>query len=115
MRHEGLLPQPVDLGNGRIRQETSVYRASGVTSAGLWAICAEHVDNHATQMKARGTAEAVAFLEKNLSFDADGNPHPRHANVIGWPEEKHARKNLAREIADRMTLEVRPDSSNQEP
>jgi hypothetical protein len=66
-------------------------------------------------MKARATASAAAFLERNLSFDPDGHPHPRHANVIGWPEEKHARKNLARELADRMTLEVRPDLSKSEP
>lgn len=90
-----------------MRYEISVYRAQGATPAELWAICAEHVDKPGARMKARGTVEAKAFLDQQLVFDPDGKPHARHANVIGWPDEKHARKNLALEIADRMTLEVR--------
>ena len=60
-------------------------------------------------MKARGTVDAAAFLDARLTVEPDGKPHPRHANVIGWPEDKHARKNVAREIANKMILEVRPD------
>jgi hypothetical protein len=58
-------------------------------------------------MKARGTVDAGQFFNQGLSFDANGDPHPRHADVIGWPAEKHARKDVAREIADKMRLEVR--------
>jgi hypothetical protein len=77
-------------------------------SSELWTICATHVDKPGASMKARGTVTAEAFLDTKLAFDPDGKPHPRHANVVGWPEDKHARKNLAREIADKMTLELRP-------
>jgi len=58
-------------------------------------------------MKARATGDAGQFLNQGLSFDANGDPHPRHADVIGWPAEKHAQKNVAREIADKLHLEAR--------
>lgn len=108
VKHEGLLPPSLNPQAGLSRYETSVYRTAGANSQTLWAICARHVDAADAAMKARGTVEAHVVLAQGLSFDADGKPHPWHANVIGWPEEKHARKNLARMIADRMTLEVRP-------
>jgi len=59
-------------------------------------------------MKARGTADAAAFLDRQLAFDVNGVPHPRHTDVISWPTAKHAQKELAREIAELMTLEKRP-------
>ena len=108
MKHEGLLPPPPNPAAAHPRYETSVYRADGTASAELWRICAAHIDQPEVAMKARGTVEAAVFLDAQLTFDPDGKPHPRHANVIGWPEDKHARKNLAREIANKMTLELRP-------
>jgi hypothetical protein len=60
-------------------------------------------------MKARGSCLAQKVLESALSFDADGTPHARHANVIGWPIPKHEWKNIQQKIADAMTLEVRPN------
>ncbi len=107
VRAEGLLPPPVDAARGRLRLETSVYRADGATSEELWRICFLHVDDPNAPMKARGTVDAGQFFNQGLSFDANGDPHPRHADVIGWPAEKHARKDVAREIADKMRLEVR--------
>lgn len=93
VRHEGLLPPPPNPAAGRARYESSVYRAESASSAELWAICS---------------------IEQQLVFDADGKPHRRHANVIGWPEDKHARKNLAREVADRMRLEMRLPETNRD-
>lgn len=60
-------------------------------------------------MKARGSCLAQKVFESSLSFDADGIPHARHANVIGWPMPKHEWKNIQQKIADAMTLEVRPN------
>ena len=114
VRHEGLLPPPPNPAAGRARYESSVYRAESASSAELWAICSEYVDVADARMKARGTVDARVFIEQQLVFDADGKPHRRHANVIGWPEDKHARKNLAREVADRMTLEMRLPETNRD-
>jgi hypothetical protein len=92
------------------RLEWSTYRAKELASADLWNICGKHIDNPATGYvpKARGTCAASAFMEWGLSFDADGKPHPRHANVIGWPLTKHELKNIQQKIAPSMVLEIRP-------
>ena len=59
------------------------------------------------QVSAYGPAKAI--LEAGLTFDADGKPHPRHANVIGWdPLEKHVRKQQAVNIACAFRFEMRP-------
>jgi hypothetical protein len=50
-------------------------------------------------------------MNLGLTFDPDGKPHPRHANVIGWPDpivKKHELKNLQQKIAPSMKLELRP-------
>lgn len=46
-------------------------------------------------------------IRENLSFDPDGKPHPQHANIVGWPADKHERKNVQQKIAATMELEVR--------
>jgi hypothetical protein len=58
-------------------------------------------------MKARGTCAAGFVLEQALALDADGKPHPRHANIIEWPDAKHAQKIIQQKIAGQMTLEIR--------
>ena len=90
--------------------ETSVYRAIGAASKELWDICSARVDQPATQriMKARGTCSAQAMFDEKLTFDADGRPHPRHANVVAWPDAKNERKIVQQKIAASMTLEIRP-------
>jgi hypothetical protein len=50
------------------------------------------------------------LLDCSLEFDADGDPHPRHANLLGWPVQKNEQKILQLKIAGAMTLEVRPVS-----
>jgi hypothetical protein len=34
----------------------------------------------------RGVGPARAVFVVNLGFDADGNPYPEHANIIGWDD-----------------------------
>jgi hypothetical protein len=108
VRHEGLLPADPDPQSPAPRYETSVYRALGATSEELWAICTAHVDQPDQAMKGRGTTSAGVFDAQRLSIDPNAIPHPRHADVIGWPDDKHTRKALAQRIADTMALEARP-------
>lgn len=32
----------------------------------------------------RGVGPASAIFDVELGFDADGEPYPEHANIIGW-------------------------------
>ena len=54
----------------------------------------------------------VPFVLDDFSFDADGKPHPRHANVVGWSEDmpKHELKNIQQRIAAEMQLELRNEA-----
>lgn len=89
-----------------------MYRAEGASSSELWAICAAHIDDLASQRtaKARGTCLAADICKERLTFDADGRPHRRHANVVGWPAggSKDILKNMQQKIAGAMRLELRP-------
>jgi hypothetical protein len=59
-------------------------------------------------MKARGICEVRQILAEKLALDANGIPHPRHADLIGWPQAKHEWKLIQQKIAAAMKLEVRP-------
>jgi hypothetical protein len=65
-----------------------MFRAAGATSAVLWGICSTYVDSRSARRvaKARGTCAASVLIDQCLGFDLDGRPHPRHVNVIGWPD-----------------------------
>lgn len=34
----------------------------------------------------RGVGLASAVFDVDLGFDADGEPYPEHANIIGWDD-----------------------------
>ena len=50
--------------------------------------------------------KASAVYENNLDVDPDNNP-PRHADIVGWPQERSERKLIAEELAARATLRLR--------
>lgn len=91
------------------RLEMSAYRVDTVTTPEIWDICAKHVDDRSVPRiaKARGTCIANIMVLAGLSFDPDGDPHPRHVNVTGWPTAKHEQKNIQQKIAATMELELR--------
>jgi len=91
------------------RLELSVYRTTALLPAQIWEICNRFVDNHSAHRlaKARGFCRAEIPIREGLSFDPDGEPHPQHANIVGWPAEKHELKNVQQKIAAAMELEVR--------
>lgn len=45
-------------------------------------------------------------LELSLRVEPEPSPHPLHANIIAWPEEKSERKLLAMELAARAQLHL---------
>jgi len=67
------------------RLEVSVCRSSTLTEAQVWTICSTYFDVHAPKPAiGRGVGPAAAVFAEELAFDADGIPHPEHANIIGW-------------------------------
>ncbi|HEU0274644.1 MAG TPA: hypothetical protein VFQ83_08975 [Candidatus Udaeobacter sp.] len=99
------------------RLETSVCRSSGLSEAQVWSICSAYFDIHAPKPAiGRGVGPAAAVFAENLAFDADGNPYPEHANIIGWhdatdqPDEelKHFWMDQAQRMAKQFSYIRRP-------
>ena len=60
-------------------------RSSELTESQVWSICSTHFDAHSPKPAiGRGVGPAAAVFAEKLVFDADGKPHPEHANIIGW-------------------------------
>ncbi len=87
----------------------SVFRIDGLTLEEVWEIGKRGVIDLMVQPKElHGLADIKVsqVKEVNLEVDPDDNP-PRHANLIGWPEEKHRQKLVAAELAARAKLVLR--------
>jgi hypothetical protein len=92
----------------RNRFETSTQRTDGLRSDEIWALGYRYVEKN-RRIKARGYCEAsLVTAQASLHFDINGEPYPRHADIVGWPADEDARLMLATEIANGMTLEVDP-------
>ncbi|MFQ5616880.1 MAG: hypothetical protein ACE5GO_10545 [Anaerolineales bacterium] len=59
---------------------------------------------------ARGDLFARNYLEEDLEIEPTLEPHPLHANVNGWPEEKQKRIFIAKNLADKAVLYIRKNT-----
>lgn len=79
---------------------TSVFRTQGLDRSSVHGLALDVSGTRSPQLKGYATFAATAVLSiPPLSLEADPSSHPRHANVIGWPDEKAERIGLARELA----------------
>src|SRR5438034_2404952 len=76
---------------------------------GDWYVARKRADRRA--VLARADLQALEFARQRLEIRPDRNPHPRHANVTGWPEDKPALKMKAVDHANRARLLLKPEAS----
>jgi hypothetical protein len=97
----------------RERLETSTHRIAHLTDAQIWHLGQTHVANpeQGRTIKARGTGPFELVTAQQLSLDVNGEPYPRHVDVVGWPHDKDDQLMKATEIADKLTLELGPTES----
>jgi hypothetical protein len=84
----------------------SVFRIDGLQLEEIWEIGQREVIDAMCQPKRlHGIADVkVSTVQKNdLEVEPDNIP-PRHANIIGWPEEKAQRMLIAQELAAEAKL-----------
>jgi hypothetical protein len=89
--------------------KTSVFRIGGLTDSAVLRIGRQRVEGTRT-LHGWGVFEASAVLDVGLRLDPDDVP-PRHANIVGWPDEKDANWAIAQELsalASDLKLVVRP-------
>jgi hypothetical protein len=78
----------------------SVTRHRSATESEIWTIAQSVATKRQRTLYGRADVGVSAFLRHRLSVDsAPEQDNPNHANVLGWPAEKAAQKNLAQEIA----------------
>lgn len=87
-----------------------MYRTSDVPEEEIWNIGREAVAKPRDgSLYARGDVPVAAIVKTGLKVVPDTGPHPRHANITGWPPEKDKQKMLAVEIADASELMLPSD------
>lgn len=92
VRHSAFMP-PED-------KRLSVFRTSGLQENEIWRL------GDALRAKpplGRADISALAINKSGLTIVPDDTP-PRHANILGWPDEASAIKLKALELADRSHL-----------
>lgn len=88
-------------------RKQSVYRTSALSEQKIWQIGNDCVA--APQEKniyARGDLVALYIFKTGLKVVPDKKPHPKHADITGWPEEKHEQLMLAKVLAKKATLQI---------
>ena len=84
----------------------SVFRISDLTENEILTIGDSIGILRSKPCAGRADIKATAVVESDLSIDADDIP-PRHANIVGWPEEDSAIKLKAMELAEKAQLHLK--------
>jgi len=101
VKHNAFLPPP--------NLEHSVYRTSSLDDSAIWKLGRSYVaEPRGKTLKGRGDLRASVILDTGLTLNSDPAPHPLHANIIGWPTDKHEQLQLAVELAEAASLVVAP-------
>jgi hypothetical protein len=90
----------------RGRFETSTFRIGGLDEGSVWRLAEQHVEPTQGRVIASAIVQGSGVFDAGLDIDPDDVP-PRHACIIGWPEEKEARKEHALLLREMSHLEMR--------
>lgn len=104
-------PQAFMPGNIGGSIELSVFRISGLSNELIWGIADEQVLPNLPVVKGgnirtiHGRADIVVSDVSNVGLDVEPDDiPPGHANIVGWPNERHEQLSKAQELAANATL-----------
>jgi hypothetical protein len=101
VRYAAFMPNPK---NG----ETSVFRISGISDRDIWEIGDREVGLKRDKPVLGRADIGVSFVfTKGLNV-VPSEPPVRHANIVGWPEEKSEQTLIALELAARAIFQKKP-------
>lgn len=87
--------------------KTSVYRIIGLGDPEIFEIGQRFVAEKMNKLLlGRADIKVLKILEKDLSVISHPVPHPRHANIVDWPEEREKYRLIAIELADEAELHL---------
>lgn len=92
--------------------EVSVFRIDGLDTAAIFEI-GRRVAGSGRSEQLKGRADLTAAIVRRASLDVVPVPrtHVRHANIVGWPQEKERDRVLSMELASNSTLHLPPTSA----
>ena len=89
-------------------RKLSVFQIKELAETEIWRI-GETCISQPTGRTLHGRADISVLSVHNVDLKIDpNNKPPRHANIIGWPEEKSKQKLFALELAAKATLKLKP-------
>lgn len=86
--------------------EVSVFRIDQLSEKQIWTTGAEIASGGNRKLHARGDIRALVVRESRLDVVSD-EPPTRHANVIGWPQEKSEQQLIAQQLAASAVLRLK--------
>jgi hypothetical protein len=96
--------------------ELSITRHGGLTEDDIWGIGRGIARRISRTLHGRADVETGHVIAQRLSVVLQPVPdNPNHANIVGWPLEKDARKMCALEIANVARFVVNPEAGAQTP
>ena len=90
----------------------SVYRSSGLSEAAIWELGNQNVATHRDKPlvgRADILASDVSSADRELKLTPAPTPHPLHANITGWPEQKDKQKLIALKLANKSKFSLYPE------
>ncbi|MDO9289223.1 MAG: hypothetical protein Q7T83_10570 [Thermodesulfovibrionales bacterium] len=84
----------------------SVFRIAGVPETEVWQIGKDVGNERSLPLLARADIKVSVVTETGLRIELDDIP-PRHANIIGWPEDASKVKLKAMMLADKAQLHLK--------
>ncbi|MGQ0556721.1 MAG: hypothetical protein ACT4PN_12345 [Nitrospiraceae bacterium] len=89
--------------------ELSVMRHLELSEQRIWDIGDRVASQTNTQLQGRADAQASAYIRQRLRVVAAPVEHnPNHANVVDWPFDKQAQKEIALEIVKHVRYKAKP-------
>lgn len=91
-------------------QDTSVYRTNRCSEKKVWLLgnlFVELLRKDGRTIIARGDVTSKTVWDQDLKIVSTPHPHPRHAVVCNWPDDKSRQKIKAMTIALEASLHLR--------
>ncbi len=87
----------------------SVFRVFDLSDQQIWALAMEKVEPFRGKVIARGSLSVGQVESKQLTVQPDADTASRHANIVGWPEDRGQRGTIAQALAADARVTTRRD------
>lgn len=91
IRHQAFMP-PQSL-------KHSIFRTYDLFEEGIWALAVERVEPARGKVIGRGDLRISEIHENTLRVEPDEDPESRHADIVGWSNDRTHRATIAKVLA----------------